>query len=203
MLLLLCSGCSCKADRAPPRVSRDSDAGELARPRTPVPIVDATHDQLFGAVRGDEWLQADRAAAFAEEGTPYRLYTLARFLCEAVGHAAAPPRETCGNPTVVIEGVPPATEDVIAIAGSWNALRRVPRRQEPTSQLYRESVAAWLRARGIDEPEVNLTQLLRVDLEGDGVEEVLIAANHMAGLGTLARAGDYGLVLLRKVVEGE
>lgn len=72
-----------------------------------------------------------------------------------------------------------------------------------TRQLaYRDRVAQWLRARGIADPSPNITQLLRVDLEGDNVDEVLIAANRLRGAGTSAQAGDYAVVLMRKITAG-
>ena len=50
--------------------------------------------------------------------------------------------------------------------------------------------------------------MLQVDLDGDGVEEVLVSATNYqrfkpgGGLTPDARAGDYSLVFMRKVVQG-
>ena len=50
--------------------------------------------------------------------------------------------------------------------------------------------------------------MIRVDLDGDGEEEVLVSATNYArftqgGLTPDARAGDYSLVFLRQVVQGK
>ncbi len=52
----------------------------------------------------------------------------------------------------------------------------------------------------LSEPEVY--QQLVVDLEGDGTDEVVIVARHVAD-DVIARPGDYSVVLLRKIIEGE
>jgi len=104
---------------------------------------------------------------------------------------------------------------VIAVAGRWNALPRVPRQDRAVNQAYKASVAAVLARAGVKDPAIKVTQVLRVDLEGDGTDEVLITAtNHRdlgaAGQGALrnpvspdARAGDYSMVFLRKLVRGQ
>ena len=79
----------------------------------------------------------------------------------------------------------------------------------PEAQVYREAAAEILKSKGIANPKVNLTQVLQVDLDGDGVEEVLVSATNYArfkpegGLTPDARAGDYSLVFLRQVVQGQ
>ena len=51
---------------------------------------------------------------------------------------------------------------------------------------------------------MQLTRILRVDLEGDGVDEVLLAASYSASGDLLpsTAAGDYSLVALRTLVGG-
>ena len=79
----------------------------------------------------------------------------------------------------------------------------------PETQVYKEAAAEILRSKGIENPKVNLTQVIQVDLDGDGVEEVLVSATNYAkpesgaGLTPDARAGDYSLVFLRQVVQGK
>jgi len=48
---------------------------------------------------------------------------------------------------------------------------------------------------------VEISQILRVDIEGDGTEEVLISASHFVEpTGHDVEFGDYSLVLMRKVI---
>lgn len=70
-------------------------------------------------------------------------------------------------------------------------------------QVYKDAVAAILRKKGIARPNVRLTQVVRVDLDGDGSDEVLVSACHYAkGLNPGAASGDYSVALLRRVVKG-
>jgi hypothetical protein len=76
---------------------------------------------------------------------------------------------------------------------------------------YRQVVAGILRRHGFSRPKINITQILRIDLDGDGIEEVLVSATHLAeGLGSAERSmaihgkpGDYSFVLLRRIVRGK
>ncbi len=63
-------------------------------------------------------------------------------------------------------------------------------------------VASFLKGAGINKPEVKILQLLRVDLDGDGVEEVLISANSSDQQSMIMTKGDFSVVLLRRVVGG-
>ena len=61
--------------------------------------------------------------------------------------------------------------------------------------VYRQAAAAILRAHGIAQPHVQLTQVLRVDLDGDGAPEVLVTATYYQdGIAPHAAAGNYSLV---------
>lgn len=61
---------------------------------------------------------------------------------------------------------------------------------------------AGLARLGITYPQPNVTQAVRVDLAGNGSDEVLLAVSRVAEPGTPARPVDYSVVLLRRVVEG-
>jgi len=98
---------------------------------------------------------------------------------------------------------------MVAVGGPWNAMPRAVKIGSTESQVYKEAAAEILRSKGIENPKVNLTQVLQVDLDGDGVEEVLVSATNYAkfgsggGMSPDSRAGDYSLVFLRKVVQGK
>lgn len=65
----------------------------------------------------------------------------------------------------------------------------------------------FLKNQGIKEPKVKIERILRVDLEGDGEDEVLISAtNYFSNddsVPSSAPAGSYSVVLLRRVVAGK
>jgi hypothetical protein len=100
----------------------------------------------------------------------------------------------------------PATNltGAVALVATWDATPRLAQNLSPDTPLYRDLVAATLEAEGLAEADVHIDRLQQVDLDADGVDEVLIAASHLTGTpGTPAvAAGDYALLLLQKTTNG-
>ncbi len=91
----------------------------------------------------------------------------------------------------------------LANAGA-NAQPRLPRAQNLNQPAYGRAVAALLRARGLKVQSAKLTQLMRVDLNGDGLEEVIMAARSRPDYGNTPeeKAGDYSMLAVRYVDKG-
>ncbi len=205
LLLLVGLGCEPRAQSGEGAHDTDTTTADTARQAPRVhPIVDAGEGQLFGASRDGRWLSADRTLESVGSTRRYRLYHLTDTLGTRKGTAPTPAAETCRNPEVRIPALPATVRDVMGVAGDWNAMPRSPTLQDTTQSVYKAAVAGYLRRRDleIEETDVRLDQVLRVDLEGDGREEVLIVSNRRRGSETTALANDYGLVLLRRVVDG-
>jgi hypothetical protein len=134
-------------------------------------------------------------------------------LTKQVGTVTGGKPETYGEPCedVMTMKFTPESKDAIAVGGDWNAQPRVPRLGSTKDPAYRQVVAGFLRQKGFVRPKINLTQVIRIDLDGDGTEEVIVSANHLAGgLGSAdrgmafrAQPGDYSLVFVRKLVRGK
>ena len=96
---------------------------------------------------------------------------------------------------------------MIAIAAPWNALPRKPQVIDPTQKIYVDAVRDFLKTKGIEQPKVKIDSILRVDLDGDGEDEVLISATNYFSkddrLPMRSPAGSYSMVLLRRVVAGK
>ena len=59
----------------------------------------------------------------------------------------------------------------------------------------------WLVSQGVTGPDVSITRVVRVDIEGDGVDEVFInASRFLEETGHNTEMGDYSILLMRKVV---
>ncbi len=72
------------------------------------------------------------------------------------------------------------------------------------SATYQQVVEDWLILQEVPNPVVNITRILRTDIEGDGVDEMFISASHFVEeSGHMVVVGDYSVVLMRKVVGGE
>ena len=179
--------------------------------RTPVPgkpvmpIVDGDTGFLLGGSRGGVWVGPSVAAAQLNGGETYRLYTLAGTAGQATGERAT---RYIGDPCSWVQWVtlkPEPTRGAVGVVGSWNARPRASVDLGTQSEVYRDAVAEILRSNGIPNPEVRLTRVLRVDLEGDGVDEVVLTATRLVDGASSPQvaAGDYSIALIRKVVNGQ
>lgn len=172
------------------------------------PVVDLEEACLIGGVSGGKWLDADQVAPMLRGGELYRVYGMTKELKPATGTDTQSGEANCdGTKNVRFS---PEAKSGIAVGGDWNALPRVPRNLDTQIPTYRRAVSEILRRHRFAKPRINITQALRVDLDGDGVDEVLISANHLAGglsvnggpMAVRAQAGDYSVVFVRKLVRG-
>lgn len=179
--------------------------------RTPVPgkpvipIVEGDYGYLLGGSRDGVWVGTSMAAAQLRGGETYRLFTLNGSAGQTTGDRAT---RTIGDPCGWVHSVPlrPApARGTVGIAAPWNVQPRTAVDLGTQSDIYRNAVADILRANGISHPDVRLTRVLRVDLEGDGVDEVVLTATRLVqgASSPQVAAGDYSIALLRKVVAGE
>lgn len=83
----------------------------------------------------------------------------------------------------------------------WNPVPRPLRVIDTKGPTYRTVVVNFLKRKGIARPVVSIKEAFRVDLEGDGVDEVILSATHYKeGLASNAHPGDYSFVIVRKAV---
>lgn len=162
---------------------------------------------LLGGWHKGAWLPDKAVALLLRGGERYRFYSLAGELGRGIGDRPRPMaegNEPCHDTLVVpFARSPRLKTDFVAVSAPFDALPRKPQLLHPEQQVYKEATAAILREKGIARPVVRLTQVIRVDLDGDGTEEVLVSATHYAqGLRSSASPGDYSLVFLRQLVKG-
>ena len=171
------------------------------------PIVEVQSGYLFGAISDGKWIKADETAKLLTDETAYRVYGLTQALGDAKGGKPKPLEGAPCEETLTVSLSPKPEKGVIAIAAPWNALPRKPKVTDTTQQAYVDAVRDFLKTKGIDQPKVKIDEILRVDLDGDGEEEVLISATNYFGkkdrIPMRSPAGSYSMVLLRQVVAGK
>jgi hypothetical protein len=166
---------------------------------------------FLGGFTGGQWVKPEAAAGLLPGGEHYRLYSLGGEGGDSVGSKPAKGEEGPCSDTwyVTLSPFPQKRGSLVAVGGPWNAMPRPVKLTSTEQQVYQEAAATILKSQGIANPKVNLTQVIRVDLDGDGLEEVLVSATHYetvtpgGALTPNARAGDYSLVFLRKLVQGK
>lgn len=111
------------------------------------------------------------------------------------------------------EGVPEGSQsmefdltmDLGVAVGSdakWNLTPRLPNTIDLNDQTFKTVVSNFLKKKGIARPIVRIVQAFRIDLEGDGTEEVLLSATYFkrGPFSIGGQVGDYSVVLLQKTV---
>ena len=170
------------------------------------PIVEVQSGYFFGAISDGKWIKADEAAKSISENTTYRVYGLTQALGEAKAGKPKPEDVPCEE-TLFVELSPKPEKAVIAIAAPWDALPRKPKAMDTTQKVYVDAVGDFLKTKGIDQPKVKIDNILRVDLDGDGEEEVLISATNYFRkddhVPMRSPDASYSMVLVRRLVEGK
>ena len=168
------------------------------------PIIEVRTGYLFGATADGKWLKADETAKALSGGTTYQVYGLTEPLGESKGGKPKPSEEDVCSDVLTVSLSPKPEKGVIAIAAPWNALPREPKVIDPTQKVYLDAVRDFLKTKGIEQPKVKIESILRVDLDGDGEDEVLISATNYFSkdnhLPMRSPAGSYSMVLLRRMV---
>lgn len=170
------------------------------------PIVEVQSGYFFGATKDGKWIKANEAAKLLPEETTYRIYGLTESVGEARGGKAKFEDSPCEE-TLFVTLSDKAENGVIALAAPWNALPRKPRIADTNQKIYVDAVRDFLKTKGIDQPKVKIENIFRIDLDGDGEDEVLISATNYFSkddsVPMRSSAGSYSMVLLRRVVTGK
>lgn len=194
--------------------STSAEAGTSTGPPTTTPAsslaVVVTSSGVLGWWDGDRWTAGsvgpasavplsggeEFAVVVAGEPTPTR----------ARGGRPQDPEEFCSSaqleldPPLQVHSGTGLGAAPVAVHGVADPLPRPVTVLPDPDATYHDWLVDELAERGIDDPDVEVVQALRVDLEGDGVDEVLLVAERLARPeGVLAEPGDYSAVFLRRV----
>ncbi len=89
----------------------------------------------------------------------------------------------------------------VAISAPWDLQ---PNLFEPFADdgAFAAIASGLLAERGLVVADPVIKQLFRTDLEGDGINEILVVAEDIRG-GFLPKKGDYSVIFMQKVIEGD
>lgn len=164
------------------------------------PPYDSRSGFLLGGSRQGQWQDSTATAADLKGDEAYAIYADNALLGYSVGTLPAQNPPFCPAMQEVSLHADDPFNSIVALGPDWNALPRIPQELPADNEIYRQVIDQLLVANGIPQPEVRIDRVLKVDLEGDGVYEVLISASRFAdGKGQDVEAGDYSVVVLRKV----
>ena len=157
---------------------------------------------LLGGVSRDAWLGADVSVAlFAGEAT-YSLHTLEQVYKYFVWGNAPEFSAVCKSYSV---GTDAGLDEVgyVAVRDGWNITKRAVAELSDGDGVYQQAALDWLKAEGVTKPELGDLHIYRVDLEGDGPDEIFISATRYDGSNQVTKTGDHSVILMRKVQGNE
>ena len=181
------------------------------------PIIEIETGYFFGGSENGKWIKADRAAKSTGKKTTYQVYGLTKQAGQITAGKPKSVDEPCPATLMVTLSSKPK-DGVIGLAAPWNALPRKPVIADASQSVYVEAVRDFLKACGVPDPQVRITGILRVDLDGDGEEEVIINATNYftddksndSSAAPFPEApihapqpGSYSIVMLRRVLDGD
>jgi hypothetical protein len=195
---------SAAASTSPPGSSSPSPAGSAL---TGTPLI-VGPESVAGWWSGGEWVDANGGVSQVpvKGGESYKLVRLGDPIVTAAGSAAKEGCETNpGTAKIDIPGLVRKFSDgeppPIAISGVNDPRPRAVEILNPQSKLYKDAAARLLKERGIDDPDADVVQVVKADLDDDGKNEVIVVAERLADPESLfARVGDYSIVFARRVV---
>ena len=162
-------------------------------------IVELPSRYLIGGHANGRWLDSATIGKRLAGTTsmPYRVFTLKGELKNVIAGETTPDEDLA--PDLWMQKITSELdleEQAIGVSAPWNPMPRKAKLGDVNQEKYVSAVRDLLISKGIAKPKVKITQLLRVDLEGDGEDEVLISATNYVNEAELisAKAGDYSFV---------
>jgi hypothetical protein len=147
---------------------------------------------------GGGWMAAEALDLSALDGLAFALFREDGQRAATTRLVRVPTEETCSNPTYR----PPTAASPgkgTFLAADLDAAPRRATALGRDNATYQAELSAWLATQGIRDPAPAIQQLVRVDLNGDGHDDVILAAERQRGSITSTRAGDYAVLLLRRL----
>ena len=160
---------------------------------------------LIGGSQDGNWLIADVTAPYVADGEEYRLINSIENIGVGIGmRAESIPDGPCTqNYTVSFSSESDSTPNLL-VGGRWDVSPRTSTRI-PSNQGYKEVVEKLLIDHQVLDPMVMIPYIYEVDLEGDGVNEILITAiNFEDGrISPSVKTGNYSIIALQKIIDGK
>jgi len=92
----------------------------------------------------------------------------------------------------------------MAVEGDWDALPRIPKRKDNIDE-YKTAMIDIVRAQGIREQDLKIAEVIGVDLEGDGTEEIIVTAENykLVSKSSYNYYRQYYVIAMFKIVDGK
>jgi hypothetical protein len=165
-------------------------------------VYDTTFFLLLGGVSTDVWLAPELSVArFSGEAT-YSLHNMEqvdRYFLQGRAPQFSPACQTYSI------GADAGLDEAgfVATLDGWTVTKRDVAAVSADLEIYQQVLLDWLESEGLESPEMGTMSVFRVDLEGDGIDEVFVSATHLDDSQHNTQAGDYSILLMRQVAGNE
>jgi hypothetical protein len=176
----------------------------LANAQAIVPIIEVQSGGLLGGAENGRFLDAKTTFEKLKGKGQYSLFGLTGQAGELTATVESPDADRCTDYYYAKRDSEATRGTAIGAGRSWNPVPRVPKAIDSKDKTYLKIVSEILRSKGIPKAKAIIEQAVRVDLDGDGRDEVLLTASSYGGtIRPGAKANDYSFVVLRKIVAGK
>ena len=184
---------------------------------------------LLGGSYNGKWMPSEDIATRLNGNVSYKLYSFSDYLCDGIGRIKT---DTASGPNrSAMVTINPDKPDLfkslgvslyLSLSASWDPYPRKAERLSNASTTYKQIVSNVLKQKGLPVTDPAITQIYKVDLEGDGVDEVVINAQNIIKssasgwkentsvwdsidgvLSPVFDKGQYSLVYVRKIINGQ
>jgi hypothetical protein len=132
---------------------------------------------FIGGSKDYNWIGRDQVVEHIKGNENYSLYSLNKYLGEGSGSKVYL-SDASGCELIDITFNNDSGDDVVAIQDDWNGMPRVSIEEDCSDQEYINVISEVLKGYGlIDAPIIK--QVIKTDLEGDGVDEIFISAENI------------------------
>jgi hypothetical protein len=157
---------------------------------------------LAGGSQDGNWIAAGDLIDVLNVDRDYQVYFAYEFFSWYTGMEIT--HEHICDTYYLYLGLVPTEDSAVGVSGDWPVQPRTPLDISTDHEVYKMALADWLVEQSSSQPVVNINRIWRVDLEGNGSEEVLLNASHFAeSTGHNVEPRDYSVVLLRTVIGNE
>lgn len=180
-------------------------AGSVIAQHTAI-VIDVNNAYIIGGIKDGMILSSDKAAAALQKDEKIMVYDMSGYLYNGIVTGAFDQEPPCHD--VWYASLSPVnlgkSGRTIGISGGKYAF---PTKLQITSvqqKVYIDAVQALFDEKSFKTSEIKIKQIIRTDLENDGVDEVIIEAERFTALSPMAvNIGDYSLIYMRKVINGK
>ena len=157
---------------------------------------------LVGGSQNGNWVNAADVIKELSIFSEYQLYSASDF------KGSVPSQGTVYEPICDQYYLPldsyPGSESAVGVSGEWPVLPRTSIEIPIDTETYLRAITAWQIEQAPSMPIPAIDKIWKVDVDGNGTDEVFINGNHFAEpSGHNVGPRDYSVVLMRTVIGSE